>query len=114
VNESAEKVERPTSITIICVIGFFGALVSLPIVFSPLAQQVGSWYPPYLGFASIVGLACMIGLWRMKKWAPYTYTSLVALNQIVLLAMGVWNILALVLPAIVAFFALKHVSKMSS
>jgi hypothetical protein len=55
----------------------------------------------------------MVGLWMMKKWAAYTYTGFVALNQIVLLAMGVWNVLALLIPAVVIFFALKHVSKMS-
>ncbi len=37
------KAKRPTSITVICVIGFFGALVSVPLVFSSLAQQVGVW-----------------------------------------------------------------------
>ncbi|MFA6630067.1 MAG: hypothetical protein WCS55_09950 [Sulfuricurvum sp.] len=113
-NESIEKVKRPTSITVICVIGFLGALISVPLIFSPIAQQIGPWYPPYLGFASIVGLVCMIGLWMMKKWAAYTYTGFVALNQIVLLTMGVWNVMALVLPAIVIFFALKHVSKMTA
>ena len=55
----------------------------------------------------------MIGLWMMKKWAAYTYTGLVGINQIVLIAMGVWNIMALAIPAIVIFFALKHSPKMS-
>jgi hypothetical protein len=49
----------------------------------------------------------------MKKWAVYTYTGLVALNQIVLLAMGLWSSMALLMPAVVIFFGLKHVSKMS-
>ncbi len=43
----------------------------------------------------------MIGLWTMKKWGIITYTILFAINQVVLLASGVWNIFALVLPAIV-------------
>ena len=113
-NESVEKGKRPTSITVICVIGFLGAIISAPLVFSPIAQQIGAWYPPYLGFSSIVGLVCMFGLWMMKKWAAYTYTGFVAINQIVLLAMGVWNIMALVIPAIVIFFSLKHAPKMSA
>ena len=112
-NETVEKAKRPTSITVICVIGFLGALISLPLIFSPIALQIGSWYPPYLGVSSIVGLVCMVGLWTMKKWAAYAYTGFVALNQIVLLAMGVWNVMALLIPAVVIFFALKHVSKMS-
>lgn len=112
-NEAAEKEKRPTSIAVICVIGFVGALISLPLIFSPLAQQIGSWYPPYMGLASVAGLICMVGLWKMKKWAAYSYTGLVALNQVVLLAMGVWNVIALLIPAVVIYFALKHVSKMS-
>lgn len=111
--ETTEKEKRPTSITVICVIGFFGALVAIPLVFSPIAQQVGAWYPPYLGFSSVVGLVCMIGLWTMKKWAAYAYTGFVAINQIVLLAMGAWNVMALIIPGVAIFFALKHVSKMS-
>jgi hypothetical protein len=113
VNESIEKVERPTVITVICLMGFVGALISVALIFSPIAQQAGRWYPAYLGFASVVGLACMIGLWMMKKWAVYAYIGFVALNQVVLLAMGVWNVTALVIPAIVIYYALKHVSKMS-
>ena len=112
-NETTEKAKRPTSITVICVIGFIGILITVPLIFSPVAQQVGSWYPPYLGVSAVIGLACMVGLWMMKKWAAYTYTGFVALNQIVLLAMGVWNIMALLIPAIVIFFALKNVSKMT-
>jgi hypothetical protein len=112
-SEKTEETKRPTSITVICIIGFIGALLTVPLIFSPLAQQVGAWYPPYLGFSAVVGLACMIGLWMMKKWSAYTYTGLVALNQVVMLAMGVWNIFALLIPAVVIFFALKNVPKMT-
>lgn len=96
--EMTEKAKRPTSITIICVIGFVGALISLPLIFSSIAQQIGPWYPPYLGFSAVVGLVCMVGLWMMKKWAAYTYTGLVVLNQVVLLVMGIWNIMTLLIP----------------
>jgi len=112
-NETIEKAKRPISITIICVLGFVGALISFPLVFTPIARQIGTWYPPYLGFSAIVGLACMVGLWMMKKWAAYTYTGFVVLNQFVLLATGLWTIMALLIPAIVIFFALRNVSKMT-
>ena len=54
----------------------------------------------------------MIGSWKMKKWAAYTYTALFVINQFVLLSMGVWNILALLLPAVVVAIALTNVKKM--
>lgn len=111
--ETQASEARPTSITVICIIGFLGALITVPLIFSPIAGQIGSWYPPYLAFSAVVGLACMIGLWKMKKWAAFLYTGFMILNQIVLLSMGVWNIFALLIPAAVIFFALKNLNKMS-
>jgi hypothetical protein len=112
-NEITETAERPTSITAICVLGFIGALISVPLIFSPVAQQIGFGYLLYLGLSSFIALVCMLGLWMMKKWAVYTYIGLIALNQIFLLAMGLWSAMALLMPAVVIFFALKHASKMS-
>lgn len=79
---------RPTSITVVCIIGFLGAIVSVLILFSGAAQAVAAWYPAYLALASVVGLICFVGLWRMKKMAAYGYTALVVANQVVLLAAG--------------------------
>ena len=110
-NQVNEK-KRPTAITVICVLGFIGAAFTIPLIFSDIAGQIGSWYPPYLGLSAIIGLACMIGLWQMKKWAAYTYTGVAGLNQIVLLSMGVWNVMALIIPAIIVGIVLTHVKKM--
>jgi len=105
--------ERPVAITVICIIGFIGALLAMPIVFSDAAAAIGAWYPPYLGFSAAVGAGCMIGMWLMKKWGAYGYTAFTAINQVVMLVMGVWGIAALVIPGIVVFFALKYSSRMS-
>ncbi|MFD2892617.1 hypothetical protein ACFS5J_11410 [Flavobacterium chuncheonense] len=110
-NQVNEK-KRTTAITIICVLGFIGAALAIPIIFTGIARQIGSWYPPYLGLSTIIGFVCMVGLWQMKKWAAYTYAGFVGLNQLVLLTMGVWNIMALIIPAIVVGIALTHVKKM--
>lgn len=112
VNEKQEEKKRPTAITVICVLGFIGAAFTIPLIFSDIAGQIGSWYPLYLGLSAIIGLVCMVGLWQMKKWAAYTYTGFVGLNQIVLLTMGVWNVMALLIPAIVVGIALTHLKKM--
>jgi hypothetical protein len=109
--QSNEK-KRPTAITVVCVIGFIGAALVLPLVFSAASSKIGSWYPAYLGFSAIIVLVCMGGLWNMQKWAAYTYTSLFVINQIVLLTMGVWNIVSLLIPAIVISIALPHLKKM--
>jgi hypothetical protein len=104
--------KRPTAITVLCVLGFVGSPIAVLTCFSESAIQIGSWYPPYLGFSSALGLICMIGLWKMKKWAAYVYTGFVVLNQVVLLSMGVWNIMALIVPSIYVGIALYHLKKM--
>lgn len=101
------KNRRPRIITAICVIGFIGAFATIPMVFSDASRQIGDWYPPYLAFSAVVGLVCMIGLWMMKKWSIIAYTTFCGINQVVLLASGFWNILALILPGIVIAIGLS-------
>ena len=111
-HEVVNNKQRPTAITVICVLGFIGSAFTIPMIFSDIAELIGEWYPPYLGLSAGIGLFSMIGLWKMKKWAAYTYTGLVVINQFVLFTMGVWSIMALLIPAIVVGIALYHVNKM--
>ena len=104
---------RPVAITIICILGFIGAALTLPLIFSDMARGVGAWYPPYLGFSAVAGLICMFGMWKMKKWSVFAYTALVIVNQVVLFSMGVWNPFALLIPAIVIAIAFANLSKMN-
>ncbi len=108
--ETARK--RPIAITVICIMGFIGAVFTIPLLFSNAAKLIGNWYPPYLGLSAVVGIISMVGLWKMKKWAAYLYAAFVVINQIVLLVMGVWNILALLMPAVVTVIAFAHIRKM--
>jgi len=103
---------RPVAITVICVLGFIGAVFAIPMIFSDIARQIGNWYPPYLALSSVIGLACMVGLWNMKKWAAYTYAGFAGLNQIVLLIMGVWHVVGLIIPAIVVGIILAYIKRM--
>jgi len=104
---------RPVAITIICILGFIGAALTLPLIFSDMARGIGAWYPPYLGFSAVAGLICMVGMWKMKKWSVFAYTALVIVNQVVLFSMGVWNPFALLIPAIVIAIAFANLSKMN-
>jgi hypothetical protein len=109
--------QRPVAITVICILGFLGALLTIPLFMMAASLSmglgVGSWYLLYLAFATVVGLACMVGLWRMKKWAAYTYAGFVAINQVVLIAGGLWTIFSLLIPAVVVIIALKYSPRMS-
>jgi uncharacterized membrane protein len=48
----------------------------------------------------------------MMKWSIFAYTAFVILNQCVLMAMGAWNILALLIPAIVIVIGFMYLPKM--
>jgi hypothetical protein len=103
---------RPIPITVICVLSAIGALFAVPMVFSETARAIGAWYPPCLAVSAIVGAVCTIGFWLMRRWALYLYTAMMVVNQVVLLAMGVWTIMALILPAIVVAIGFAYVSRM--
>ena len=103
---------RPVAITVICFLGFFGALVTIPGIFSELARQVGIWYPPYLAVSVAVGLVCMTGFWKMRKWAVYAYGGFYVLNQLMLLSMGVWNPIAILVPGLVLAITFGYLARM--
>ena len=105
--------KRPTAITIVCAIGFFGALITVPLIFSDIAKSIGAWYPPYLAFSAMIGAICFIGMWKMKKLGAYLYAGLVGLNQIVMLATGIWSLGALLLPGIVVAITLYYSKSMN-
>jgi hypothetical protein len=103
---------RPVIITALCVVMFVGVVFSVAIIFSQSARDIGAWYPPLLAFSAVVGFVCMIGLWKMRKWAVYAYTAFFVVNQGVLLATGLWNISALAIPGIFILIMFSQVSKM--
>ena len=104
---------RPVAITVICILGFIGVALTLPLLFSATAAGIGSWYPPFLGLSTAVGLVCMIGLWKMKKWAVFLYTALVAVCQVVLLSMGLWSVFSFLVPVVIIAIAFANLSKMT-
>lgn len=112
IETTTSNVSRPTVVTVLCVIGFIGGLFAIPMVFSDIARKIGAWYPPYLAFSCLVGFVCMVGLWKMRRWAVLTYTGFVALNQIVMFAMGVWSVSVLIIPGIFVGIMFSQISKM--
>ena len=103
---------RPTAITIICVIGFIGALVAVPVAFTDAARSIGTWYPPYLAISAGIGFCCMMGLWQMRRWAVFAYLAFCMLNQVILFGMGFWSLSALLIPGIVIAISLSYLSAM--
>ncbi|HEX4641318.1 MAG TPA: hypothetical protein VH252_08025 [Chthoniobacterales bacterium] len=109
----AQVTQRPVAITVICILGFIGAALSIPVIFSSTASRVASWYPPVLGLSAAVGLICMIGLWKMKKWAVFLYTAMFVVIQVVLVSTHLWTPASSVLPFIIVAIGFAYLSKMS-
>jgi hypothetical protein len=103
---------RPTAISVICILGFIGTALTIPMIFSDIGKAVASWYPAYLAFSAVAGLICMIGLWKMMKWSVYLYALLIVIGQIVLWKLGIWSILGLIIPVIVLAIAFMYIGKM--
>ncbi len=107
----ASPSKRPIAMTAICLLSGIGILFTIPLIFSEAATSIGAWYPPFLAASSAVGAACTVGFWLMRKWAVYLYAGLLCLTQIVLLALGAWNTVALLIPlavVIIGFIYLPH------
>ncbi|HLO27616.1 MAG TPA: hypothetical protein VK249_00685 [Anaerolineales bacterium] len=109
--ETTSKPNRPSSVTLISVLAIYSGILGFYFVFSLGNQNLGGKL--FYIFGAIVFLACGMGFWLMKKWAIYTYAVFAIIDQIALILMGRWNILALLIPVIVLYIGYKHFSKMS-
>lgn len=108
----AAPLGRPVPITVICVLSAIGVVLVIPMIFGEAARLIGAWYPPYLALSAVIGAVCTVGFWLMRRWALYLYAAFFVINQIVLLAMGVWSIMALIVPAIVVAIAFAYHARM--
>ena len=106
----AEK--RPLSISIICVLSGIGALLILCISWLPVAEsEITLFEILVLNLISIASLIVSVNLWRMKKWAAYSFVAIQILN--IVLSLEQFSLIAVLVQALYISFVLKHVSKMS-
>lgn len=109
---------RPIAITVICIISFAGAVISLGLIlaklqtFLPVFQKIGSWYLPYLIVSAIIGLFCFIGLWYMRKWSVYVYTIFCIVNQVLLIETHTWTLFSLLMSLIFVGIMWVYIKKM--
>ncbi len=112
-SESSLNPEKPFAVTAVCVIGLINATQMINLVLSPMSKQFGAVYPVYFTAAVIVSLACIAGLWFMKKWAALVYSAVLICNQLVLVTMGLWEFTAVVIPVVIIALLIKHLDKMT-
>lgn len=111
-NDTRWNPEKPAMIIAICVIGLINAIQMINLVFSPMSKQVGAVYPVYFSFSVVLSLICIAGLWLLKRWAAWSYMVLLACNQIVLVAMGYWEVSAAIIPGAIILMLLKYMDRM--
>jgi hypothetical protein len=111
--ESRWNPEKPLVITAICIIGIINAIQMINLVLSPMSKQVGAIYPLYFTVSVALSLACVGGLWLLKRWAALVYGAVLICNQVVLLLMGYWSLSAAIIPAAIIVLMLRHLDRMS-
>jgi hypothetical protein len=106
--ESRFNPAKPFAVTAICIIGLINAIQILNVLLSPMVKQLGAFYPLYFGTSALISLACIVGLWLLRRWAALTYILVLLGNQAVLLSMGLWEPTALVVPIVIIGVILRH------
>ena len=107
------KPKRPSSITLISVLVTYGGIFLVYSVFSSGLQGPGLVNKLLFILGGVFFVVCGIGFWLMRKWAVYAYAVFAVIAQVIFLLIGDWNIIRLLIPAIVIYVGYKHLSKMS-
>lgn len=104
--------DRPTAVTAVCLIGFTGGVLALPMIFSKAAAEVAPWYPFFFAGAVLVSLACLYGIWRMRRWGLNLYIAAHFANQGIMYSADLFSPIGLFVPLLVTVIVLTHYPKM--
>jgi hypothetical protein len=104
---------RSSAIEILCVLGFLAALYWVPQGLGEAWRQGLSWSSFAAVFFPVASVVCLVGFWRMRRWAVYAFAGLWVANQIVLLLVGHWSALTVPLPVLLIIVGFKDMWRMS-
>jgi NCS1 family nucleobase:cation symporter-1 len=99
---------RPRWVTGVCVAGFVWLPLSLGL--TALSSAFGilpRWLVVEQVLRVLVGVPCLVAVWRMQKWGVTLLLGFSALLQTVLWSSGQWGLLSLWVPALVALVGLR-------
>lgn len=112
IQTSRSSTRRPLILTILCILGFVAAAANVPTIFTDDARRVGHWFPPFLALSVVVTVICMIGLWKMHRWAVLVYTGFAVLGFALALTVGSWNLTAQLVRVAVIVIMFSQFAKM--
>ena len=93
-------IERPTILTVICIIAFAYAVLGFPTIFSPFIKKQGDFFPAFTGILISFEFISIVGVWYMKKWGVRIYFLTALLNQSLLIYIDNWAVYKMVLPIV--------------
>ena len=102
---------RPVAITIICILGLIGVAAVVVSSISLKEHSLTISLIPLLTGGAI-GLACMIGLWKMKKWAIILYSVMFVVNIVIGIAYHSLDLKNLIFPTIVTIVGWVYYGQM--
>ena len=106
--------KRPLSISIICIIGFLMFVMALPLLYESYVMKVNNSLLAYYSTTIFLSFIAIIGIWKMKRFYLFMYTSIFIVNQLVLIVLNVFDVYQSLIPAIIIIVGFLNLKKMSS
>lgn len=105
--------ERSSTIEIVCVIGFIAALIAIPEGFAEIVRHGASFSYLVGAFFPMLFTLCLIGFWKMRRWAVFIYTGAWVIYEILLVISGHWSALTVPIPLVLIAAGFKNLWRMT-
>lgn len=105
-------VQRPTLLTVLCVISFVVAVLGFPTIFSPFIKKKGDFFPAFTGILIALEFISIVGVWYMKKWGVVMYFINAMLVHALIIYIDNWSVYKSVLPVIFIIITSMYYKKM--
>ena len=110
--EERKKPKRPVVITVICILYFCFIALIIPALARNTTTVKSLSFLMVTAYL-LITIICIIGLWKMQKWAVYSFIALTVLAQIFTITTGNWKLSANIIPTICSVILLFHLKKMN-
>jgi hypothetical protein len=114
-NEDERQIprERSSMIEILCVLGFITALFVIPECFAGVMRQGASFSSLVDAFFSLVFTFCLVGFWKMRRWAVFIYAGAWVIYEIILIVTGHWSALTVPIPVLLIAAGFRNLWRMT-
>lgn len=100
--------KRPLLLSIACVLGFAGIVISFPNIFSPFIKQLGIWYPAIFGSIISARFMALVGVWFLKKWGAILFVCVFIINEVMRLLVDDVSYIEIVFSAFISIVFLSY------